>query len=161
MNTKIIAVASLIGVLTLSGAFYGGMTYAQMSRGGSGGNFANLSIEERQARFAGGGSPMGMRDSGGVGAGFTSGDILSKDATSLTIKMMDGSTKIVLFSGSTMISKSASGTPADLTTGARVTVMGNTNSDGSVTAQDILIGGGFGFGRMGAGAGGQMPRRGN
>ncbi len=142
MNPKIIG--AVIGIISIAGgAFYGGTVYAKaqnLQRGGMAGQF--------QRTGAG-----GARGPGGMAGGFTAGEILSKDATSLTIKMQDGSTKIVLFSGSTMITKSASGTPQDLTTGERVTVMGSANSDGSLTAQNILLGGGFGFTRMG----GQNP----
>src|SRR3989344_1205764 len=138
MNPKIAGVIAIV-VIIGGGAFYGGMTYAQMSRGGSGGgNFTNLSPEERQARFAGNGNP-GTRGSGGTGGGFTAGEIISKDETSITIKMQDGSTKIVLVSSSAQIMKSAAGTVNDLTVGTQVTITGSANSDGSLTAESVQI----------------------
>jgi hypothetical protein len=73
------------------------------------------------------------------GGGFTSGEIVAKDATSITVKSQDGSTKIVLVSGTTQVTKSAAGTSADLTSVTNVTVVGTTNADGSVTAQSVQI----------------------
>ena len=139
MNPKIAGVIAIV-VIIGGGAFYGGMTYAQMSRGGSGGgNFTNLSPEERQARFAGNGTPTGTRGPGGMGGGFTAGGIISKDETSITIKMQDGSTKIILVGSSAQIMKSAAGTVNDLTVGTQVTITGSANSDGSLTAESVQI----------------------
>jgi hypothetical protein len=70
----------------------------------------------------------------------TSGSIVSSDANSMTIKLASGSTKIVLYSGSTTISVSKTGSSADFTAGQNVRVSGTTNSDGSITATNIQCG---------------------
>ena len=76
---------------------------------------------------------------GGRNGNAVVGEILSKDDTSITVKLTDGSSKIVVLSSNTVINKAAIATKNDLTTGERVAVFGTVNSDGSVTAQDIQL----------------------
>lgn len=125
---KLVLIAVAVAVLIGGGAFYGGMKYAQ-------GN--------RQQRFSQMGANIGngFRGQGGVGAGggLVSGDIISKDTQSITVKMRDGSSKIVFFSDMTEVSKFVIGISADLVVGKTVTVIGKTNSDGSVTATSVQL----------------------
>jgi len=128
MNTRFVA-AGIIGVMVIAGgAFWGGLTYAKgnAQRGPGSGQFTGA---------ARGGIGGNAQRSGG----FTAGEIISNDGTSITIKMQDGSTKIVLVSDSTEVMKSASGALSDLAVGTSVTVSGTSNSDGSVTAQTVQI----------------------
>lgn len=67
------------------------------------------------------------------------GSIVSQDSNSMTVKLQDGSTKLVLLSGNTAVSKTDPGSSSDLKTGDNVLVTGTTNSDGSVTAQNVMI----------------------
>jgi uncharacterized protein YpmB len=69
----------------------------------------------------------------------TIGDIINSDDKSITVKLADGSSKIVLLSDSTSINQSTSATKADLKTGTKVAVMGSQNTDGSITGQTINI----------------------
>lgn len=109
-------------------AFYGGMKYA----GAKSGNIqANTADTFGQGR--------GNQGLGGVNGRFTAGQIIAKDTQSITIKMRDGSTKIVLFGGSTEISKFAAGTSNDLSVGQNVSIQGSANQDGSVTASTIQV----------------------
>lgn len=126
MNQKIII--GVVAVIIAGGAFYGGVTYAKSSTPMRG-NFA---------QFTGRTGTAGATGARGMG-GFVAGSIISTDASSVTIKMQDGSTKIVLVSTSTPVMKSASGSLTDLTSGTDVVVTGSTNSDGSVTAQSVQI----------------------
>ncbi len=127
----------IIAVLLAGGlGFYGGLQYGGSSATTSGGN---------QARFAqGGGTATGgqfgaARGTRTAGGGFTSGDILSKDANGMVISLRAGGSQIVLLSDSTQVQKMASGSLNDLTVGESVSVSGTTNSDGSLTANSIQL----------------------
>jgi hypothetical protein len=133
-------IISIILILAVgAGSFFGGMKYGQ-SKSGMG--FKNGNFKGALTGMPGTGTRQNS------GSPFVLGEIISKDDTSMTIKTSNGGSKIVFYSGSTSIQKTATGTAADLETGKSVTVIGTTNSDGSITAQTIQ------FGQM---PGGQMP----
>jgi hypothetical protein len=123
MNKKIIA--GIVSLVIITGiAFYGGMIYGK-------------STVPSRGQFGNGTRGTGTR--GGGNGSFTAGEILSKDANSITIKMQDGSTKIALIASSTQVMKSSTGSLSDLMTGIEVTVTGTANSDGSVSAKSVQI----------------------
>ena len=110
------------------GGFYAGMTYSASSRPARSG-----------AAFTRGAGGTGTTR-GGTGGGFASGQVLAKDATSITIQLPNGAgSKIVLLSGTTPVMKTVDGTLADVTVGTTVVANGTANSDGSITAQSIQI----------------------
>lgn len=121
-STTIIVVLVLIAV-----SFYGGTKYNQ-SKTPARGNFGT---------FTNGGQRGGR--GAGAGGGFVSGDIISKDETSVTVKMRDGGSKIIFISDSTAVIKSVSGKISDLSVGEEITSMGTANTDGSISAQSIQI----------------------
>lgn len=82
-----------------------------------------------------------------MGRGAVVGEIISQDSKSITVKLQDGSSKIVLLSDSATVSKTESGSKSDLKDGTTVAVFGTTNSDGSVTAQNIQLNPAFRFGQ--------------
>jgi len=133
MDKKLISVS--LATLVVAGAlgFYGGMKYAQSKPSPS--NFFNAQGVKQLGSQQAGARRTGMGQAGG----FLSGDILSKDDKSITIKLRDGSSKLVFYSGTTSVGKAVAGTAADLANGQQVTVAGTVNSDGSVTAQQIQI----------------------
>lgn len=121
----------IIVIIVGAGAFFGGMKYDQSKQ-------TNL----RQQRFGQMGANVGEIRSSGArdGAGnFVGGEIIAKDDKSITIKLQDSGSKIIFFSDSTQITKSASGTVDDLKTGENLMITGQTNADGSITAQTIQI----------------------
>ena len=95
--------------------------------------------------FASRGAAIGMSAGGAArgrfaaGGGAVTGSVIAEDATSMTVKTRDGSSKIVLYSGSTQIAKSTAGAISDVAVGSNVSVIGTQNTDGSVTAQNIQI----------------------
>ncbi len=144
----------IIAIIIIGGgAFYGGMKYAQSNSPAGGaqgfnqGDFEelrNLSAEERQERFEQTGSAgmiamRGTRSGDGTGSDFANGEIISKDESSITIKLPDGGSKIVFYSDSTEVGKFTNGTSDDLEIGKSVMVNGEANEDGSVTAQSIQL----------------------
>lgn len=132
MNTKHIAAAAVGAVIIAGGAFWAGTSYASAGRapGPFGAGQGNL-------QFTGGAGKSGqaMRTLGGA----TAGQIIASQDGTLTVQMADGSTKLVLVSGSTQVMKSTVGSLADLASGTEVSVTGTPNSDGSITAQSVQI----------------------
>ena len=74
-----------------------------------------------------------------MGAGVIRGEIISRDEESITVKLPDDSSKIILVAENTAINKATEGLIDDLKTGEQVMVIGQTNSDGSVAATQIQL----------------------
>ncbi len=150
-----IAVVIIIG----AGSFYGGLVYGSRKSGGA--NNANFSQNRRPGGFQQGN--FQARRSGANG-NFVSGKIVKKDDTSLTLEMQAPETgsKLVLLTPGVQVMKTASGSLSDLAVDERVTVIGTSNQDGSLTAQSIQLrpegSGPRGFG-SGDGADRQVPGR--
>ncbi len=130
---KQVIITIVIAVVVGGVGFFGGMQYEKKA----------VASQPQQQRGAGGNGAFGGRRNGAGGPGangsFVTGEILSKDDKSITVKTRDGSSKIVFYSGTTTIGKSTEGSATDLATGKQVTINGTANSDGSVTAQMIQI----------------------
>ena len=117
-----------VAVLVIGGgAFYGGMQYSRYSM-----------TAGRADRFQGAGGP-GMANRTAGSDSFTSGEVLSKDDKSITVKLTDGGSKIIFVSGTTQVMKSDTGSLADLTVGQQVSASGTANTDGSINATSVQI----------------------
>ncbi len=135
---KIISIILMIivaGVLA-GGSFYGGMKYGK--------NKTTQGInQERQQRFqqmgASAAGAMAGRSGNQAGNNFVTGEIISKDDKSITVKLRDGGSKIIFFSDTTEVDKFTTGSSSDLETGKTVMITGKTNQDGSITAQSIEL----------------------
>ena len=138
-----IIIAAIIGVVVVGGgSFYAGMKYDQ-----------SKTTADRQARMqqfgaGGNGGQRGARGGGGLpgAGGFTAGEIISKDAESITINPRaprqsdgQGGSKIIFLTDQTPVLKSTAGSSDDLTVGANVTISGKPNQDGSISAESIQI----------------------
>jgi hypothetical protein len=126
-------VVTIIAVLAIAAGFGGGYFFRnrqiQVARGnfGANGNFQRFTGNRNNGIG-------GMMGRGGV-----TGSIISMDDKSITVKINDGSTKIVLFSDSTTYRNTVDATKSDLKVGSEVAVFGAANSDGSVTATSIQL----------------------
>ena len=127
---NVLAIALLI--VGLVAGFLSGMMYQKSQTSNNASRFAGANGQSR-GRFGqnGGASNGGQRP--------VIGSIINQDQNSITVKLQDGSSKIILLSGTTAINKTDTGTVSDLKSGENVLVTGTTNSDGSVTAQNIQI----------------------
>jgi hypothetical protein len=126
----------LIIAVVVSGGlfFYVGMLVGQGSKSATvAGQFGSGNFQTNALGAA------GARRGGGQNGGFVAGQIIAKDATTLTIQLAAGGSKIVLYSDATTVQKSTQGTVADLNSGEQVSITGTANSDGSVTAQSVQI----------------------
>lgn len=101
---------------------------------------SKMSQLKRTAQFA------GMRQQGGqrnqmmkIGGRAVNGEILSVDANGVTVKLADGSSKIVLMSDKTVVNKAEVAKITDLKTGNKVMIFGTENSDGSVSANNVQL----------------------
>jgi hypothetical protein len=130
MKNNIVIIVILALLVGGGIGFFGGMQY-QKSQRPSFGQFAGAGFGAR-----GGSGAAGLRGRNGNGA---VGTILSVDANSMTVKLADGSSKIVLLTTSTSFNKAAAATAGDLTVGGTVAAFGTTNTDGSITASNVQI----------------------
>jgi flagellar basal body-associated protein FliL len=128
-NTMMIIAVVLI-IVAAAGGFFGGMMYQknQVSSFGTTG----------RGNYAG---RFGQTGQTGQNSSFrpVRGQVLSMTSDSLTVKMSDGSTKIVVLSSSTAFMQATKAALSDVKTGDTVNVVGTQNSDGSVTAQNIQL----------------------
>ena len=109
MKRKQIIIAIVILILVGGISFYAG-TKAGGGKGGpnGAGQFAAGGI---------GGARMGRGGANGSG-GFVTGEVLNKDATSITVKLRDGGSKIIFVASSTVVQKTSAGSINDIVVGS-------------------------------------------
>ncbi len=137
-----IVVPFIVAVLFGAVGFYGGMRYQQsktqslgMRVFGNGNNGSPSSFSRNRENQPSG--TMGMNRMSGFRP--VAGEIISADSGSITVKLEDGSSKIILISDDTKINKAESVSKSSLIKGETVSVFGNENSDGSVSAENIQL----------------------
>lgn len=145
-NPKLIIIIVVLLILVGGGSFFAGTKYQQGRRGQFAGQFSGQQGDHTNQ----------FRQGSGLGLRPVSGEIIGQDDKSITVKLQDGSSKIVLLSNTTTISKSADATKADLKVGEKVATFGTENSDGSITAQNVQIN--PNFGGMGGNRSNQAPK---
>lgn len=131
-SNNIIAIIVLLVVVGI-GAFFGGTKYQQRKTVSQ---FSQRTGQNMMGRI---GNTAGQANRGGNGFRQTIGEIISVDDKSITVKLTDGSSKIVLLADTTTIGQFTPATKTDLKVGIKVAVMGDQNTDGSVTGRNIQI----------------------
>ena len=132
----------IIGVIIIAAAFFLiGMKVGEHKNAAARGQYGQFGQPGMMGRGGYGsngmmGGPGGMRRMAGNGA---VGTILSKDATSITLSLPAGGSKVILISPTTAVMKSTAGTTADLSIGQDVMVNGTPNADGSIAATSVSI----------------------
>ena len=129
-NQIIIAIIVLVLV--------GGISFYVGTKVGGG----NAGVNNRSGQFSAGGlgGPGGARagrGGQGGGAGFVAGEVINKDATSITVKLNNGGSKIIFVATSTAVQKTSAGSIADIVVGSQITANGQANADGSINATTI------------------------
>ena len=128
MKRKLIYIIGIIVALVAVGAgsFYGGTAYA-----------AQQTAATRTAFFNGRGGAGGGGTGGGFGGG-VAGTIKSITGNTVEVSTAQNVTTVTL-SGTTTVMKSVAVTTADLQVGQTVTVRGQRDSAGNVTATTIQV----------------------
>jgi len=122
----------IIAIVLCGISFYGGMKY-------TGSRSNNRAIPGQFGTMQNGEKFSGARTVMRGGTGMVSGEILSKDVKSITVKDRNGGSKIIFLGSSTEVMKSARGTMDDLSVGTSIITNGTPNADGSITATTIQI----------------------
>jgi hypothetical protein len=130
--------ATIVLALIAGGGFYGGMVYGEsqivvpgMTLGPQGAGVPGELVlpGNGQGRAMGGGAPGGM----------TVGEIVSIDENGLVIADLEGKEIQVSVTDTTLIEKQAPVTLAELTAGETVSVSGNEEDGGSITARSLQV----------------------
>ena len=144
MKKKNIIIIAVLLLIVGAGGFYAGMKYQQNQRSRS---FGQQIVNQRS-------NGTGNQSRTRMGERPVVGEIISLDDKSITVKLQDASSKIILLSESVTVSKTDSGSKADLKNGINVGVFGTENQDGTITAQNVQINPSF----RGMTSGGGSPR---
>jgi hypothetical protein len=128
---------ALAGAVLVAAGFVGGVLVQKHYGGsGSGGRTASLA-----SAFTGKGSGRtgtgGFGGAGGFGGGSISGTVTVVSGDTLYVTAANGTVYTVKTSGSTTVSISSSGSVSRLKPGQTVTITGNADSSGDVTATSI------------------------
>lgn len=147
-NNNSLIITAAVAIVCLVGGFFGGIQYQK----------SQVPSFDR-SQFQNGVRPSGFpaRNGNTQGGRPVSGEIVSLEDNTLTIKTQDGGSKIVILSELTNINKTSEATKDDLSEGEQVIVIGTEGSDGTITAQTISIGGNYFQGMPGS----QLPENSN
>jgi hypothetical protein len=132
MKNQNIPVLLIVALICLGAGFFAGQNMSSKK--------SPMGID--RAQFGGqlqgrGGNPQS--GAGQIRGGQVIGEITSIDSDKLTIKEINGSSKIILVSGETSIVKSSPSNISDLKIGTKIAVFGKANTDALISAQSIQV----------------------
>lgn len=126
---------AVLGGVVAAGALFAGGLLVGHSTG------ASATTSQAAGSFgAPGARASGDTGFGGGSGGLTSGEITSIDGSTVTLKASDGSTVTISTTDGTTVRTTTDATVSDLGVGDTVTVIGETDSSGTVTARAITEG---------------------
>ncbi len=140
IGTVILVVACLLSFNL--GIYYTKKTGTQRNQDFSQNNFGRSQngLGDGNQRFQNGGGPGVMNSEGRSQMGrMTAGEVLSIDGSSMTVKLRDGGSRLILLSNDTKVSKSIDGQTSDIKQGQNVVVNGSSNQDGSLVAESVQL----------------------
>ena len=133
---------TLAAIIFAGAGFAGGMRYESY-------RISKMSPQELFSQIGGfGARTAGPNDGAGNQVRFErndnigwmiTGEIISKDDKSITVKLLDGGSRIIFYSSSTTISKTVDGKSDDLAVGKNVMISGDTNADNTINAKNIQL----------------------
>ncbi len=134
MQSKTLIIFVALFLVGGASGFFGGTQY-QKSK-------SPLSSLQRFGAMAGNfnGDPTSQRRGLAEGQTAVSGEVISKDATSLTIKLPDNSSKVILLTNDVPVRQTTESNLESVKVGESVMIQGQQNQDGSITAQLVQVG---------------------
>jgi hypothetical protein len=139
---------ALVLVAVLGIGIFGGVLIGQNTASSSQAAGPGQGGQTAPGGGTGGTAPDGA--TGGMG-GFTSGTIVSVEGTTIVLETSDGEQVTVNTSDDTSVTTTEESDVASLATGDTLTVVGEADDAGDVTASTITEGATTGFGGMGGG----------
>ena len=133
MKRNTILVIGIIILVSLGAGFYGGVLYQKSKNPITARNGFVRNGQESNVTAG------GTRGGGNNNFRPVAGEIIASDEKSITVKLNDGSSKIVFLADNTNITKADNAIAQDLKVGEKVSVFGTQNSDGTVSATDISL----------------------
>jgi hypothetical protein len=138
MKPNQIVITLVLLIVFSTGSFFAGTKYQQKKNISQFSQRNMTNIPSRNSTGRGADTTTGTGQmKGNNGFNQTIGEVVSIDDTSITVKTADGGSKIILISDSTVFSQSTTVVKSDIKVGAKIAVMGSTNTDGSLTGKRI------------------------
>ena len=132
MNKNYLIIVLLL-IVAVGGGFFAGMKY-QQTKSSAARNGVYIFGQNGQS-----GMMRGRFGQNGQNFRPVRGQVASVDNNSLTVKLPNGNSMVVVLAPSTQYGKETSATSSDVKSGDTVMVLGTQNSDGSITASNVQI----------------------